>query len=44
MTFNSSDIAFSKLGFLARFTKQENGISIIQDLHVFVNHQFRFIL
>ena len=34
----------SKLGFLARFTKQENGISIIQDLHVFVNHQFRFIL
>ena len=34
----------SKLRFLARFTKRENGVSITQDFPVFVNHQFRFIL
>ena len=34
----------SKLGFLTRFTKRENGVSITQDFPVFVNHQFRFIL
>ena len=33
-----------KLSFAARFTKRENGVSIIQDFPVFVNHLFCFSL